>query len=214
MPGGFRALDRIGARLARARACVAHYIARMDPARVFVLCTGRCGSLTFTRACEHIANWSSGHESRTSLVGPARLAYPERHIEVDNRLSWFLGRLHHRFDDERTLYVHLRRDLEATVESFMRRWGRGIIKGYAKRIVSGATDLHEPREICRDYVRTVNANIEQFLDGRENSMSFRLEDASETFPEFWREIGADGDLEAAMLEWTVRHNASSASVDG
>jgi hypothetical protein len=160
-----------------------------------------------------MSNWSAGHESRSSEVGPARLAYPERHIEVDNRLSWFLGRLHRRFDDQRTFYVHLRRDLEATVESFMRRWGRGIIKGYARRIVPASTQLHEPRDICRDYVRTVNANIEQFLDGRENAMVFRLEDASEAFPEFWNEIGADGDLEAAMAEWAVRHNASSPSVD-
>ena len=65
-----------------------------------------------------------------------------------------------------------------------------------------------------EIVGHVNANIEQFLDGRENTMAFRLEDASEVFPHFWDEIGADGDLEAAMVEWTVRHNASSVSPDG
>ncbi|WJI25223.1 hypothetical protein RHP47_05945 [Thermosynechococcus sp. QKsg1] len=48
---------------------------------VFVLCTGRCGSVTFAKACTFITNFSSAHESRTFLLGEARLAYPDRHIE-------------------------------------------------------------------------------------------------------------------------------------
>ena len=61
---------------------------------IFVLCTGRCGSMTFTKACGHIDNFSSAHESRCGRLGNERLAYPENHIEVDNRLSWddFNGR--------------------------------------------------------------------------------------------------------------------------
>ena len=54
---------------------------------VFVLCTGRCGSTTFACACRHIENYTAAHESRSHLAGPERFAYPEDHIEVDNRLS-------------------------------------------------------------------------------------------------------------------------------
>ena len=82
------------------------------PRNVFVLCTGRCGSTTLVEACGHLSNWTSGHETRTHLLGPARLAYPDGHIEADNRLSWLLGRLDEAFGD-RAAYVHLTRDPEA-----------------------------------------------------------------------------------------------------
>ncbi|WP_298976670.1 hypothetical protein [uncultured Thermosynechococcus sp.] len=58
---------------------------------VFVPCTGRCGSVTFAKACSFITNFRSAYESRTFLRGEARLAYPSRSIGVDNRLSQFLG---------------------------------------------------------------------------------------------------------------------------
>ncbi len=54
---------------------------------VFVLCTGRCGSTTFIKACAHITNYTAAHESRTGLLGSDRLDYPGKHIEADNRLS-------------------------------------------------------------------------------------------------------------------------------
>lgn len=180
----------------------------MNPDRVFVLSTGRCGSTTFVRACEHITNYTAAHESLIGAVGDARLGYPLGHIEADNRLSWLLGRLHRTFDDERTFYVHLRRDDEATAQSFMRRWGKGIIKGYAKRILPGSVRNHDRHAICLDYVRTVNANIEHFLESRTNWMHVRLETATRDFPDFWDRIGAEGDAAAAMGEWGVRHNAS------
>lgn len=63
---------------------------------IFVLCTGRSGSKTFIKACNHITNYTCGHESRAKrakLESRLNLDYPPNHIEADNRLSWFLGRL-------------------------------------------------------------------------------------------------------------------------
>ena len=60
---------------------------------VFVLNTGRCGSVTFIEACRHIHHYSAAHESRATYIGEQRLAYAANHIEADNRLCWFLGRL-------------------------------------------------------------------------------------------------------------------------
>jgi hypothetical protein len=178
------------------------------PTNVFVLCTGRCGSLTFAEACGHIDNFTAAHESRTNRVGSERLAYPPGHIEVDNRLSWLTGRLARRFSDEETFYVHLRRDSEATARSFLDRWHKGIIRAYARGILAGAHSQEDPMDVCLDYGRTVNANIAEFLSKRSNSMTVRLEEIDEAFPRFWERIGAVGDLEAAMEEWTVRHNRS------
>lgn len=77
---------------------------------VFVLCTGRCGSVTFAQAASHVTNASVGHETRSHMVGAARMAYPIGHIEVDNRLSWTLGRLDQAFGRD-AFYVHLLRNL-------------------------------------------------------------------------------------------------------
>ena len=73
---------------------------------VFVLCTGRCGSTTFVQACQHIENYTASHESKISLLGDQRLEYSQNHIEVDNRLSWFLGSLDKKYGDN-AFYVHL-----------------------------------------------------------------------------------------------------------
>lgn len=40
------------------------------------------------------------------------MAYPPRHIEVDNRLAWFLGYLQEHHGHE-AYYVHLTRDRDA-----------------------------------------------------------------------------------------------------
>jgi hypothetical protein len=178
--------------------------------RVFVLCTGRCGSTTFSRACRHATNFTSGHESRVRRVGSDRLEYPPQHIEVDNRLSWFLGRLDAKYGDE-ALFVHLVRDSAATVDSFLRRFDRSsIMRGYAHGILMG-TDA-EPIDICRDYVETVNANIAFFLRSKDPSrvMTVRLEHVKEDFARFWNWIGAEGDAEAALREWDTRYRQDPA----
>ncbi len=176
---------------------------------VFVLCTGRSGSVTFIRACRHITNFTAGHETRVQALGDARVDFPDRHIEADNRLSWMLGKLGKKYGKE-AFYVHLKRDREATAASFNRRWGRvsSIIDAYAEAI------LLRPREqglaLCVDYVDTVNHNIDYFLRDKPRRMEVTLENARTDFAAFWEAIGAEGDLEAALAEWSVRSNVSRA----
>ena len=181
--------------------------------RVFVLCTGRCGSLTFATACENITNYSVGHESRRKMFGPPRFNFPERHIEVDNRLSWFLGRLDEIYGPN-AFYVHLTREKEAVAASFERRWEEGIIRAYVDEIHFGVRRKFNPTEIrglCVDYWETVNANIRLFLKDKPHQMNFRIERAAEQFPRFWNAIGAEGDLERAIATFDKRLNASEAT---
>jgi hypothetical protein len=65
-----------------------------------------------------------------------------------------------------------------------------------------------PRAVALDYCDTVGENIRLFLRGKTNCMDLRLEESRAQFPEFWRRIGAEGDLEAALAEFDVRHNAA------
>jgi len=176
---------------------------------VFVLSTGRCGSTTFERACRHITNYSCGHESRVDCLGPARLDYPPRHIESDNRLAWFLGRLERRFPRD-VFYVHLQRERRAVARSYARRLDAGLMmSAYAHGIhLYLPEDIGDrAQEIALDYVDTVTANIDLFLAPKPNRMRFRLENAKEDFREFWRRIGAEGDFEAAVAEFDVAYNA-------
>lgn len=174
---------------------------------VFVLCTGRCGSTTFAHACGHITNYSAAHESNMQEFGARRLTYPEHHIEVDNRLSWFLGRLDQTYGDG-AFYVHLRRARAATARSYAQRNGLGYIMfAYARGVYVGLPDELDWFAVGLDYYDTVHANIELFLRDKTHRMDFALEHAKRDFQVFWERIGAHGDLAAALAEWDVTYNA-------
>jgi hypothetical protein len=175
---------------------------------IFILNTGRCGSTTFIKACRHIANFSAGHESRIRMIGAERLAYPGRHIEADNRLSWFLGRLDQAYGDA-GWYVHLTREREATATSFARRQQFGIMKAYREGVLLEGEAGQSAHDLACDYIDTVEANIALFLKDKTRQMAFSLETAQADFTTFWRWIGAQGDLDAALAEWDSRYNAST-----
>jgi hypothetical protein len=161
--------------------------------------------VTFSRAAAHIRNFTAGHETRVRFVGDTRVAYPDDHIEVDNRLSWMLGRLDEKFGD-RAFYVHLTRDTQATALSFNQRWQMkgSIIAAYRDSILMGGEGA--PLAVCADYVETVNANICSFLADKSHTMHFEMESASDHWPIFWERIGAKGDLQASLSEWKIRHH--------
>lgn len=62
-------------------------------------------------------------------------------------------------------------------------------------------------ELARFLVQTINANVRVFLAERPH-ITVRLEEVERDFPAFWKWIGAEGDLAAAMAEWDVHHNAT------
>ncbi|MCK5263017.1 MAG: hypothetical protein KAJ92_04990 [Gammaproteobacteria bacterium] len=174
---------------------------------IFILNTGRCGSTTFIKACQHISNFSAAHESRCTLIGEQRLSYPENHIEADNRLSWILGRLDQVYGDN-AFYVHLSRDKNTTAESFARRNDFGIMKAYREGIFFQETQNDSALELAQDYIETVESNIALFLKGKTHTLSFSLENSEQDFRKFWTSINAEGDLEAALSEWNTSYNAS------
>jgi len=175
---------------------------------VFVLNTGRCGSVTFIEACRHIRNYTAAHESRATFIGEQRLAYAANHIEADNRLCWYLGRLDRAYGDA-AFYVHLGRDTGPTAASFVRRRDFGIMKAYREGILMDGRPGQSARDLALDYIDTVEANIEHFLRDKTRRMPVRLEHAKADFTVFWERIGAEGDLELALAAWDTSHNASA-----
>jgi hypothetical protein len=185
---------------------------------VFVLSTGRCGSTTFARACKHIKNYTASHESQNPSLHPRvknpyrSLKYPQNHIEVDNRLSWFLGTLEKEYGG-RAFYVQLLRRPEEVAKSLAARGEQSILFSFTSGILqyfSAARNqpAEERQRIGLQYWDVVNDNIELFLRDKPHRMTMWLHDIKQPFKDFWRSIGADGDLEAALGEWDVRHNAT------
>jgi hypothetical protein len=175
---------------------------------IFVLCTGRCGSVTFVEACKHMTNYTAGHETRYRMLGDDRVAYPDNHIEADNRLSWCLGRLDQRYGDN-ARYVHLTRDAEHVVRSFAARvGGTTILNAYRREMINRPEA--DVLDVSRDYVRTVTENIRAFLKDKTHVMNFALETAGEDFPRFWDWISAQGDIASAQREFQTKHNPTVA----
>ena len=174
---------------------------------VFILNSGRCGSSTFIKACQHITNYSSAHESLSSKTGALRFNYPLDHIEADNRLSWLLGRLDNKYADE-AFYVHLARNNINVTASFSKRINFGILKAYEQGILMHEQHLLPAKDIAEDYIETVESNIKLFLKDKSKKINVSVETAKTDFTEFWDSIGAEGNLKKALKEWDTKHNAS------
>lgn len=163
--------------------------------------------MTFIKACEHITNFSSAHESRCDQLGDARLAYPDNHIEADNRLSWFLGKLDKQYGDN-AIYVHLKRNNNDTATSYAKRlFPGGIIPAYRKGILQHLPDDTPDLSVSLDYCDTVNSNIELFLKDKTRKLEFNLENAKQDFKKFWDFIDAKGDLDSALAEFNIAYNS-------
>jgi len=174
---------------------------------VFILNSGRCGSTTFIKACQHITNYSAAHESLLSETGEQRLNYPDHHIEADNRLSWILGRLDKVYGDN-AFYVHLKRKPHDTASSFAKRIDFGILKAYEQGVLMHDVHRLPAYDIASDYIETVNSNIELFLKDKTHKMLISLETVQTDFSDFWQRIGAQGNREGALNEWRINYNAS------
>jgi len=187
---------------------------------VFVLGTGRCGSETFARACQHMSNYTARHESHNprlhrGVTRPYRsLRFPDNHIEVDNRLAWFLGTLEREYSD-RAYYVHLIRRREEVARSLVARGEESILFAYGWGILQHYRDARRLSEeawyeIGLQYWDTINDNIAAFLRDKPQQQVMWLHEIEAPFRRYWNEIRAEGDLEAAVGEWRMRHNATGA----
>lgn len=175
---------------------------------IFVLGTGRCGTLTFYKACQHITNYTCGHETKTKVLGDDRVKFPDNHIEIDNRLVWHLGLLSYH-NSSNNYFIHLRRDRDSVAKSFLKRFNAGIMDAYRRGIKGGVQG--DPKEIALDYVDNVEETTLMFFDymSMKNRVVFiNIEDPKYRFKKFWKDIGAQGDLEAALKEFDIKHNKS------
>ena len=175
---------------------------------VFVLCTGRCGSTALADACEFITNFSSGHETRAGIVGTDRTSFSDNHIEIDNRLAWYLGRIDEEFG-QGAYYVHMKRDFEKVVNSYSIRKNFGLMKMFQNGMLIGQDqDVFDDKDLARDICSTIESNIQHFLKDKPNQMEMNLETVQADFEKFWNWIGAEGDYQQALNTFDIPANTT------
>ena len=183
--------------------------------KVIVLCSGRTGSFTLYRACQHITNFTVGHESQVNLLGAKRFHFPNQHIEIDNRLVWQLGSLE-QYVGDKAFYVHLTREITAVKQSFINRLyqPKSIFYGYCEAIKKSTPENLGSDEIAHladDFLDSIDANIRYFLKDKPHQMEFRVENHKEDFARFWEFIYAEGQYKKGLAEWSKKHNSSKAA---
>ena len=168
--------------------------------RVFVLTAGRTASQTVALACEHIEGMTAAHESRRRMINE-RLNYPDNHIEVDNRLVWFLGSMERLYDDADTFYVFLRRDPEKVASSYIKRWHItvSIVRAFYHGILMCRHEKPTEAEklaSTRLFVQTVEDNVRSFLSRHPHHVVINTETLEADFFAFMDTAGLNGDREA------------------
>ena len=141
------------------------------------------------------------------MFGDERLGFADHHIEVDNRLAWFLGRLEEKYGDE-GFYVHLIRDEQTVAASYDQRWHHqgSLVQSFDQGILRNKWP-HD--NAAQELVRTINENIRGFLRDKSHWITIDINQIEQQFPEFARRIHAKGEIADALAEFSQRHNSSS-----
>lgn len=130
---------------------------------VFIVSPGRTATTTLAEALSKLQGFTASHESRVRKLGEDRVAYPNFHIECDNRLSWFLPRLTEKYScSEDAILVCVYRDREKVALSYNKRWPKiNMMKSYSQGILMRPLS-ENCLDVCRDYVENVYEHIEFF----------------------------------------------------
>ena len=195
--------------------------------RVFVVGTGRCGSVTFCKACGHITNYTVDHERVFTLRD--KLDWPDQHIAVEPSMWPLVPLLRERYPE--LVLVHLvREDRAAFCASYRKLTSPPFIGAAAYRIpkemrpperanwegapptidvwsaccVGHPANEEERLERIGLYYDTVNATVAAM----QPDVVVKLERPRIAWQRFWATIGAEGDFVRSLGEWNTKHNSS------
>lgn len=169
--------------------------------RIFVTGTGRCGSVSFYKACEHLTNYTCGNETRCGM-----LEYPDRHIEINPQLRVCLSQLIDKYPQ--SLFVHVIRERKSCIES-LAALNHGIVMKAYEVLYPTVVENATPLIIAKRFYDCENAIIASQLAQASNKLNFRLEAAKIDFTHFWKRISGEGNLEAAIESWDHPTNTRS-----
>lgn len=171
--------------------------------RVFVVCVGRCGSVSFREACRYAQNYTTGHESKCGL-----LEYPDQHIEVSAQVRSVIVHIARKYPDAK--WVHLRREPASCIPSIA-RLDRGAFVEHYRLLFNTIMPSNQPIDVAYRYYWAENDKIEaqlQFAVPEGQRLTMHLETIRDGWRTFWAWIGAQGNYEASLMAWDVKRNTA------
>lgn len=172
--------------------------------KVFVLGTGRCGTMTFAKACSHITNYTSGHETHAGRID---LNFPNNHIEIDAHLCHYLSILLQKYPT--AVYVHLQRNQEDCIKSLSKRRSFVSWANFAFQIKRTLTPA-EYKKLAEIHYHNTNDMIPRLIHS-ENKATYihvDIEQALQQWLQFWTTLSAKGAFNRAAREFYFRYNSS------
>jgi hypothetical protein len=172
--------------------------------KVFVLGTGRNGTKTFARACEHLTNYSVSHNTIREGAGfdhkMRALESKDNHIEVDDRFLWRdPAKVVRSYTKPRRLHLQ---------GSLLNTFYHGILGTPVEKRKVSVADAEKAGALC---VEVINKNIEHFLAGKPHQIFIDIDHPAEKFRRFLEEIGAEGDVDAAVAEFETIYDPEGRS---
>lgn len=171
--------------------------------RVFVTCIGRCGSVSFRKACRYTTNFRTGHETNCG-----QLEYPDNFIEVSPQIRSVIQPIATKYPD--ALWVHLYRDPAACMRSLIRLEHGDVLRAYQKLFPS-IMPSNQLVDVAERFYYAENNRIELALRlavPEANRRVMHLETIQDEWSEFWDWIGAEGNYMASLLAWDVKRNTA------
>ena len=163
---------------------------------IFVIGSGRCGTLTFSKSISHCTNYTVGHESHAGSVD--RLNYPENHIEVSSHLTLYWPMLRKRYPQCRFVWIQRVDDVRCA-RSISKLQGGQIVRDFCNVfhqqpnpvLIEGALDIYD----------MMNAQGEA-----SGAFRIEMENAKAQWQRCWDFMGCEGDFELSLNEWDTRYN--------
>lgn len=171
--------------------------------RVFVTGTGRCGTVSFRKACTYATNYKTGHESLCGL-----LEYPDEFIEVNPQLRHCIIYLAKKYPEAK--WVHLIRNPETCIPSLARLNGGRVMEAY-RILHNSVMPSLEPIDTAFRYYWCVRDIIDcqlRMTVHPECRKDMHLESIKEEWPSFWEWIEAKGNLEESLASWDTPNNTA------
>lgn len=168
---------------------------------VFVIGTGRCGTLTFSKASKFFEGFTAAHESKTKNNN---LVYMDNHIESDPHLFWHLPNLIRQYP--KAIYVHLVREKTACVKSLSKRPSLYNYAAISEMTSKAQTDL---KKIASKYYDFINGFIENFFVGRkEIYIKMSLPPTEKEWASLHKALGKPKGFKRSFAVWNKKYNAS------
>lgn len=171
--------------------------------RIFVTGTGRCGTVTFSKACALCKNFTVGHETKTNTPDWSGhiddLEYPDNHIEVSPQLIINIPRLKAKYPDSLWVYM-IRMDRDASARSIINR-----VNVYSFSEFWYLNRVAPPLDIAYAIYDVTNSLCAALLYG---AFRFYLEHAKEQWESVIKYMGLDIDFDESLKVWDTKYNAT------